>query len=318
MGSGGLVPLDRPLLVRLVGVAGVLCISWAAIFVRLADVEPATASFFRTLYALPVVFIIWLAVRHRDHRSRRSRAVAYVSGLFLAVDLTLWHHAIDLIGAGLATVLANTQVIFVAALAWLIWKERPTATARWAVPLILGGVGLLSGLGRDDAYGDDPIAGAAIGLITGLAYAVFLLVFRASNRTSLAPTPGPVLDATAGAATGALAIGLVQSGLLDVSFGLQPQWPAHGWLVLLALVAQTAGWMLIAVALPRLPALETSALLLIQPVGALIWARMLFDESLGMAQAIGVIVILGGVLVGSVGGFVEPTRTSEMPAQQPV
>lgn len=303
LGTGRLV--HSRLLIRLVGVAGVLCISWAAIFVRLASVEPATATLFRTLYALPLVALIWFVVRRRDHRPIRARGVAFLAGVALSIDLTLWHHTIDLIGAGLATVLANVQVIFVAALAWLIWQERPTSTARWAVPVILGGVALISGLGREDAYGDDPVAGVAIGLVTGLAYAAFLLTFRASNRAALAPTPGPVLDATAGAAVGALVIGLVQAGLFDVTLDLTPAWPAHGWLMLLAVVAQTAGWMLIAVALPRLPALETSVLLLIQPVGALLWARLIFGESLGVFQAIGVVVILAGVLVGSGRGLVE-------------
>ena len=76
-------------------------------------------------------------------------------------------------------------------------------------------------------------------------------MFRAANR-SLGPTSGPLLDATIGTAIGALAC-----APFDVQFALTPYWPAHLWLVLLALVAQVIGWLLIATALPRLPATET-------------------------------------------------------------
>ncbi len=291
---------SRPLVVRLAAVAGVLGISFAAILARAAAVAPATTSFFRTLYALPFLGMIWLARRHLDRRPLSIHALAFGSGLFLSVDLTLWHRSIELIGAGLGTVLANTQVLFVGLAAWIWWRERPTALARWAVPGVLVGVALLSGLGRDDAYGEDPLAGVLFGVGAGLAYAAYLLIFRASNRAYLAPTAGPLLDATAGAVVGSLV-----AGLFDSDFSLVPEWPAHGWLLLLALVAQTFGWLLIAQALPRLPALETSVLLLVQPVATLLWARLIFDETLGVLQAIGVVVVLAGVATLSLRGSVE-------------
>ncbi len=163
---------------------------------------------------------------------------------------------------------------------------------------------LLSGLGREDAYGEDPLGGVLFGVGAGLAYAGFLLIFRASNRRYLAPTAGPLLDATAGAA-----LGSALAGLLDSDFSLAPSWPEHGWLLLLAIVAQTVGWLLIAQAIPRLPALETSVLLLVQPVAAILWARLIFAETLSVLQGLGVLVVLAGVLTLTRRGSVQsPTR----------
>ena len=48
-----------------------------------------------------------------------------LAGLFLAVDLVLWNHAIADVGAGIATVLGNLQVLFVALIAWALLRERP-------------------------------------------------------------------------------------------------------------------------------------------------------------------------------------------------
>ncbi len=231
---------------RLFALLGILGISFSAILVKQADVSPSTAAFFRTAYAVPVLFLLWMLVRRRDHRSVGLRWMAVGAGLFLALDLSVWHRSIDLIGAGLATVLANTQVVFVGLAAWVIYRERPTGLAFGTIPIVIAGVVLISGLGRADAFGDDPLGGVAFGMVSGAAYAVFLLVFRASNR-ELAPVAGPLLDATIGAAIGSLLLGAA-----DTDFSFAFTWPGHGWLLTLAMVSQVCGWLLIAAVLPRL------------------------------------------------------------------
>ncbi len=86
------------------------------------------------------------------------------------------------------------------------------------------------------------------------------------------------------------AIGAAGGGL-DLAWS----WPAHGWLLALALGSQVAGWLLIAYALPRLPAVETSILLLLQPMAAVVWARLFFAEDLSAVQWSGVVLVLAGV-----------------------
>ena len=139
------VSSSGPARFRLLALSGSFCISFAAIFVRLADVSAATATLFRCLYAVPVLAILWWSSRAQDARTRRNRLVGLSSGLLLAADLSLWHEAILRIGAGLATVLVNVQVVFVASLAWLLYGEQPSRFALVTVPLILGGVALVSG-----------------------------------------------------------------------------------------------------------------------------------------------------------------------------
>ena len=120
-----------------------------------------------------------------------------------------------------------------------------------------------------------------------------LLTFRAANR-SLAPTPGPLLESTLGVVAGALLV-----APFDARFSFVPHFPAHAWLIVLAIVAQVIGWLLIATALPRLPALETSILLLGQPVFALIWGVLVFGERLSPLQWAGAAVVLVGVAAAS-------------------
>ena len=195
---------NRRLVVHLLALLGVLSISFSAIFVRLAGASPVTATFYRGAYAVPVLLVIWLAQKAQDRRGRRERWLAIVSGLLLALDLKLWHESIALVGAGLGTVIANVQVVFVALAAWLLQGERPARSTIATIVFVLAGVALTSGLARHDSYGSNPVLGAAIGVLAGAAYAAFLLVFRAANE-SLAPVSGPLLESTVGTVAGALA-----------------------------------------------------------------------------------------------------------------
>lgn len=279
---------------RLAALAGIVAISFSAIFVRAAGVSPGTSAFFRVGYALPALLLLVLLARGRDPRPWSERGIGIAAGLFFAVDLNFWHRSIDYIGAGLATVLGNLQVVLVALLAWMIHRERPTPAAMVAVPLAFLGLALTTGLGRGDAYGSNPVLGAIFGAGTALAYTGYLLLLRRSARRQ-GPAAAPLLDATFGAAVGCLAMGL----LFDPQFELLPTWPAHGWLLGLALGSHTFGWVLITRALPRLPALETSVLLLVQPTLTMAWGVLLFDEAPSVLQWIGVLLVLGGVALVS-------------------
>jgi drug/metabolite transporter (DMT)-like permease len=275
----------------LFAVAGALAIAFSGILVRLADVEPSTAAFFRCLYALPFLApLAWWERRRYGPREPGQRRLAWIAGLFFAADLVFWHHAIAAVGAGLGTVLANTQLILVGLAAWAILGEKPGARVLAAVPVVLTGIVLISGVVGGDAYGSDPALGVLFGVLTAIAYSAFLLVLRAGNRDTRRPA-GPLLDATASAALGSAVAGAVLGEL-----ELTPSWPAHGWLLLLAVTAQVFGWLVISVSLPRLPAARTSLLLTIQPAAAVIFAMLLVDEQPSRVQLLGIAVVLLGIL----------------------
>lgn len=290
------------------GAAGALCIATSAIVVRLADVTPTTAAVFRCAYALPALGVLALLERRRfGPRARAQRRVAFVAGLFFAADLVFWHHSIADVGAGLATVLANTQVVFVGLAAWAVLDERPDARVLIAAPVVLTGIVLISGVVGQDAYGSHPVRGAIFGILTALAYCAFLLVLRHGNRDVRRPA-GPLFDATLAGAVASAAIGAV---LQDVSF--TPSWPAHGWLVVLALTSQVVGWLLISVSLPRLPAVTTSIVLTLQPAGSVLLGAALLAETPSAVQVAGVVVTLAGLLVASLGRAGAPSPVDAAP-----
>lgn len=303
---------------ELTAVLGALTIAFSAILVRLSHAEPATAAVFRCLYAVPVLAV--LARRetraHGTARASRDRRLGAVAGVLFGIDLLCWHQSIDDVGAGLATVLGNLQVVLVGPVAFLVLRERPDRRLVYAVPVVLAGVVLISGAVGSGAYGSHPARGAVFGVLTGISYAAFILVLRQASRGG-ERSVGALADATVVAAVTAAAAGIAL-GAVD----LVPSWPAHGWLVLLALSSQVLGWLLIVSALSRLPAALGSVLLTIQPVGSVILGVVLLSERPSAVQVAGVALVLAGVLGASgltprrAGAFAaRPTTSGEHPTR---
>jgi drug/metabolite transporter (DMT)-like permease len=283
---------ERPVLA---GLMGALVIAFSAILVRLAEVSPSTAAFFRCAYALPLLgALAWVEHRRYGPRPMRQRLLLWGAGAMFAADLTFWHHSIAAIGAGLATVLGNLQVVLVALMAWAFLGERPDNRSVAAIPVVLGGVVLISGVIGAGAYGDDPVLGVVYGVLTAISYALFILILRHGNTDDRRPA-GPLLDATLSGAIFS-AIGGVAVGDIDWAPGLE----AQGWLVLLALSSQVLGWLLISVSLPRLPAVLTSILLMLQPVATVFLGAVLLSEAPSAVQLLGVAVVIAGVAVATV------------------
>jgi drug/metabolite transporter (DMT)-like permease len=274
-----------------VALAGALTIAFSAILVHQADVHPATAAVYRCAYAVPLLGLLaWRERRRYGPRAAGQQRLALIAGLFFAADLIFWHQAIADVGAGLATVLGNLQVVIVPFAAWAVLAEAPGRRILAALPLTLVGVVLISGALEDGAYGAHPARGVLFGALTGVAYAGFILILRHGNEDLRRPA-GPLFDATWVAALVALAAALAL-GVDD----LAPAWPSAAWLVTLALTSQVLGWLLISVSLPRLPAALTSMILTIQPVGSVVLGIVLLGEEPSALQLLGAACILAGLV----------------------
>jgi drug/metabolite transporter (DMT)-like permease len=274
---------------------GALAIAFSAILYRLADVSPSTGAFYRCAIAVPPLLVAGaIEDRALGPRPRRDRVFAAVAGLFFVADLVTWHHAVESVGAGLGTVLGNTQVVLVALVAWLLLGERPGARTLAAIPVVFGGVVLISGVVGRGAYGSNPHLGVVYGLLTGIAYTGFLLTLRQGSGADRAA--GPLADATLVCTLGVIPVGYAVGDL-----AWWPGWTSIAWLVVLALTSQVVGWLLISFSLPRLPAAVASVLLTSQPVASVFFSVLLLGESPSAVQLVGAATILCGLVLVSSG-----------------
>ena len=278
---------------RLTALLGAVSISLSGVLYLYSDTTPETATFFRSLYGLPLLVLAAVIERRSaGPLPRRGVLLAAFAGVLFAADLIFWHHAIEYVGAGLATVLGNLQVVIVGIAAWLLFRERPQMRTVLALPILLCGVVLITGALSGEAYGSNPSLGVLLGIATAFAYGGYLIVIRQVNIGRAAE---PVAISTASTAVVSLLVGAA-FGSLD----LVPSWPSHLWLVLLGISAQSAGYLFISFSLPRLPAVVTSIILLAQPVMAVFLAMILVGEAPSVEQLVGVAFVIGGIALATI------------------
>ena len=264
-------------------------------FYLYAAVSPSTGTFYRAIFGLPLLVLVAFGEwRRHGPMPRQTIRLAAIAGLFFTGDLMFWHHAIEAVGAGLATVLGNLQVIIVGFFAWLLLGERPSRATLLALPVVLLGVILISGVVGEGAYGDAPVLGVVLGIATAVCYSAYLLIIRWGGRDPRRPA-GPVAVATAAVIAASFVVGEI-GGDLDLTPG-----PASlFWLAMLGVTSQSVGYLLISISLPRLPAIVTSIILLSQPVMSMGLAIVLLGETPSATQLLGVGLVIGGIAAATI------------------
>lgn len=152
----------------------------AAIFV-LAYRSSAGAGFVAAVLALAAVAQIgWLAVtgRARWSWSGREQRIALLVAVFTWIGNACVARAVGALGAGMTAVITQTEIVFVALVAWVALGER--VSLRFCAGAALAGAGVAAmGAGGDTVW--DP-AGVGFALASALSFALVLVIARASAR----------------------------------------------------------------------------------------------------------------------------------------
>ncbi|SFN45158.1 DMT family transporter [Dokdonella immobilis] len=285
--------LPRPALLQMI--AGAALISTSSIFVRLAHVGPTVSAFYRVAFGGLFLLVGLLAFR----RWQRLRGVHLLwmlaPALAFALDLMLWHRSILRVGPGLATLLANFQVFVMALAGWLLHRERLHPPFLFGVALAFSGLYLLVGLDWPRLDGGYRL-GVALGLLTGIAYAIYMLSMRQAQRSG-----GVHLHA----AQWLCVMSLQCAGLLGLAILFEgdslalPDLQTWSALLGLALVGQVFGWILLLRAIPQLPASIIGLLLLLQPAMSFMLDVLLFQRPTALPDWIGVGLCMLGIFIGS-------------------
>lgn len=279
--------------------AGAVCISFAAIFVKLLGMDkmgPTAIAFWRTLFGAAILFS-WAALRH-DKLTLTASVTRWsaLAGFIFFLDLFFWHRSILYAGAGMATILANTQVFGTALLSFLIFKERLTFKFFTAAVCAIAGVALLIGLGSEVEFSVRYLKGIAFGLLTGIVYANYIVTLKVAGQKEKGLSFLTLMAWTS--LFSALFLGVV--GMLEKDRFMPPDLFSVFILFALALVAQALGWWAIASSLPKIAASRSGLALLLQPVLATVWGVFFFHEYLTPFQIVGGLITLVAIYVGSV------------------
>jgi drug/metabolite transporter (DMT)-like permease len=269
--------------------AGACAVGSAGVFVRLSQTGPTATGFWRGALALPLL-AVWAWAEQRHRATRRPGWIAdariFWAGVFFAGDLAFWHWALILTSVTAATLEANLAPVFVALIAWMLWRERPQPRFLAALAIAFAGVLLIVSPKFGHAHG--ALLGDFLGLGTAAFYGAYMIVVA---RLATTFGTGAIMLRTTAIFTVLLAPLMIGQKIL-------PDTP-HGWvlLVALAVTAQVVGQGLIAYGLARLPASFSSLVLLVQPLAAAIYAGSLLGERLTLVQMAGGAIVLAAIVL---------------------
>jgi drug/metabolite transporter (DMT)-like permease len=263
-----------------------IALAFGPLFVRLSDVGPVAAGFWRLTLAVPLLLGAAFAMGQKPIASARGLwGVLAFAGLAFAADLASWHLGIVRTTLANSTLFGNSATFiypiygFIAA---RMWPTRPQAAALLLAAL---GGGLL--LGRSAELSSRHLAGDLFCLLAGVLYAVyFILMARA--RVAMAPVPALALSSLA-----------TIPPLLILALFLGEQVLPHNWwpLVGLAVVSQLIGQGLMIYALGHLSPLIVGIALLIQPVVGATIGWIVYDERLAAADLFGAALVAAALVL---------------------
>ena len=258
---------------------------------------PSAIGFWRMLIGAALMFIWTVVEGKRIVLPKRIYLWSIAAGFAFFCDLWTWHRSIFITGAGMATILGNTQVFGSAILGYFAFREK--LTLKFFVAAILGFVGivLLIGVGSEDIQLTERyLGGVLFGLMTGICYASYISLVKKASQEHLQFGTQALMAWTALFCAAFLGL----SGLVEGEAMMPPDSTSWLYLLGLGLIPQAIGWKVISSSLPHIHAHKAGLGLLVQPTMATVWGFLFFGEMLGPLQFVGAVVTLGAIYFGSV------------------
>jgi drug/metabolite transporter (DMT)-like permease len=289
-------------------IGGVLAVSTASILIKYA--QESVPSLVIAAYRLTIASLVLAPVALTRGRgelrslSRPDVRLALLSGAFLALHFASWISSLEFTSVASSVVLVTTTPLWVALLSPLVLHERISRAIIVGMILALAG-GILVGVSDSctwngglhcPALGDfvrgEAFLGNFLALFGAWMAAGYILVGR---RLRAHMSLIPYVFLVYGMAAIVEIVIMLSAGL--PAFGYPPQ--AYFWMIILALVPQLIGHSSFNWALAYLPASFVSIALLGEPIGSIILAYFLLDQTPGVLNLVGCGLILGGIFIAS-------------------
>ena len=287
------------------GIAG---LSMAGIFYRLAHAPVVTVVAYRMVFAallmLPVAYVarIGSAAQTRAAFSRVDVWTTVGAGALFALDLIVWAISLNFTTVASAALFVSTHPIFVALLAWAIFRERPTPLM--LVGIAIGIVGITIVAYQDLALSGRALVGDGLALLAAFAETGYLLCGRSVRRRIDAPRYAFGVYASCAAFVCVVVLGS-RSG-----FAISP----HDLLLALglAIVATALGHTLVSQSLGYMPAAVVAVSFLAQPLLAAFFAYLFLGQLIPLTTALGGLIALAGIGVVAYANERLPAEPLEM------
>jgi drug/metabolite transporter (DMT)-like permease len=269
---------------------GVICVSFAALLIRLAEAPPLVIAAYRLCLASIVVVPLGLSRSRLQLRRLSGKEVLLMiaAGAFLAVHFALWITSLSYTSVATSVVLVTASPIFLAIASRFLFGQRLSRQAIAGIVVSLAG-GVFISYGNWQ-LGPRPLEGALLAVGGALAVSGYLLIGqRLRQRTGLLSYTLVVYSSAAILLlVSVLSLGYELTGYSGRTYIM---------LVLLALAPQLVGHSSLNWSLRFVPATLVAVAVLGEPVGATLWAFLFLHEVPTSAELIGGALILVGIFL---------------------
>ncbi|WP_176596855.1 MULTISPECIES: DMT family transporter [Sphingobium] len=249
------------------------------VLVRLSDVGPVAAAFWRLTLALPFLFLFALPGLKAARPGARDVGAMLLAGLFFAADLAAWHLGIPLTNVTNATIFGNMSALLLPLWGLLVLRQRPRPMQ--AAALLLAALGAAIMMGGSYELSPRYLRGDLLSLLAGALYTAYLLVVQGARRR---------LDSWS------VLLGSSLAGVLPLllfALWLGERVMPGDWtpVIALALSSQILGQGLLTYAIAWFPPLVLGLSLLLQPAVSALFGWLLFHEQLTATDLAGAAAI---------------------------
>jgi drug/metabolite transporter (DMT)-like permease len=269
---------------------GVLAVSFAATFIRLADAPPLVIATYRLAIA-SIILIPIAAIKSRrslPQLSRQDILLILLSSIFVALHFGLWITSLSYTSIASSVVLVTAHPAFVAVISYFLWGERLNKLTISGIVVAFIGVIFINYSGL--TFGSQAIVGNLLALIGGFAMGAYLIVGR-QLRARIDILSYLTILYTCSAVI--LLVATVLSG--HSLFGYSPT--TYLMLILLALVPQLIGHTSINLAVRLIPVTFVSVAILGEPVGATLLGSLILGEIPTANEMAGGFLMLSGIFL---------------------
>ena len=266
---------------------GVVAVSAAAIFIRLADSPALAVALWRN--ALGVLVLLPIALYRRETFPRgQALRVGVASGVALGAHFGFWISSLDYTSVAASVVLVCTQPVFVAILAYLVFGERTSPLSFLGILVAFAGTAIIA---SDGSVGSATFYGNALAVIGAITVAIYVLIGRSLRTTGVGVLPYSIVVYASASAT-----------LLPVAiFSGARLWGYSGetwfWLWVITLGPQIMGHTVLNWALRYVEASIVSGTILAEPVVSAFLAWLILAEKPGWPTILGGAVVLAGLFL---------------------
>ena len=255
------------------------------VLVRLSDVGPVAAAFWRLTLALPFLLLLAMPGLRRTPPRPGEWWALLLSGLFFAADLAAWHIGILYTKVANATVFGNMSGLLLPAWALIVLRQRPTLMQGAA--LALATIGALVMMGGSYELSPAYLRGDLFCLLAGVLYTAYLLIVQGARGR---------LDSWSVLAVSSLASAppLLACALLLGERIMPGDWTP---LIVLALSSQLVGQGLLTYAIGWFSPLVLGLSLLLQPAVSAVLGWMLFGEWLSVTDMAGTAAVAAALVL---------------------